>query len=111
MAFFSSFFFDGTSCRTETLKNRFIDKTEWPPSSPDANPLDYFFWDNVKSKVYEGRMGKPFANEYELKAKIQDVWNDCAKDTELIRKAIRQFIPRLEAVLEKRGFSIKTTFG
>ena len=36
----------------KTLQHRFVKCVEWPLSSPDVNPLDYFFWDLVKSKVY-----------------------------------------------------------
>jgi len=36
---------------------------------PDANPLDYFFWDLVKSKVYKRSAGEPFKSEEELKFK------------------------------------------
>ncbi|EFN89577.1 hypothetical protein EAI_04190, partial [Harpegnathos saltator] len=25
---------------------------EWPPTSPDLTPLDYFLWGAVKAKVY-----------------------------------------------------------
>jgi len=27
----------------QTLKHCFVKRVEWPPSSPDTNPLDYFF--------------------------------------------------------------------
>jgi len=37
----------------EKLKNPFVKASEWPPSSPDCNLLDYFFWDKIKAKVYE----------------------------------------------------------
>ena len=94
----------------DTLNKRFITKTGWPPASPDVNPLDYYFWDAVKTKVYEDRRGKPFSNQEELKNKIRAVWNDCAKNTFIIRKAIKQFIPRLRSVEEKQGFSIKMRF-
>ena len=40
------------------LKCRFIPAKERPPPSPDVNPLDYFYWKFVKTKVYEGRSGK-----------------------------------------------------
>ena len=36
----------------KTLKRRFVKCVEWPPSSPDVNPLDYFFWDIVETKIY-----------------------------------------------------------
>ena len=50
-----------------TLKLGFIRAEEWPSSSHDVNPLDYFHWDFVKTKVYEGRSEKPFASEAEIK--------------------------------------------
>ena len=72
-----------------TLKRLFIPAKEWSPSSPDVNPLDYFYWDFVKTKVYKGRSGKPFESEAELKKKIKSVWNICANDLVLIKKAIK----------------------
>ena len=45
------------------LKRRFIRVEECPPSSSDLNPLDYFYWDFVKTKVYEGRSEIPFVLE------------------------------------------------
>ena len=36
----------------KTLKHRFVNCVEWPLSSPDVNPLDYFFRYLVKAKVY-----------------------------------------------------------
>ena len=51
------------------LKLRFIRAEEWPPFSPDVNPLDDFYWDFVKTKVYKERSEKPFASEAELKKK------------------------------------------
>lgn len=93
------------------MKKRFIAKTGWPPSSPDVNPLDYFFWDFVKMKVYANRNGEPFKNEIELKRRITSVWNECATDLVPIRKAIRQFVPRLKAVERKCGYSIKMLYG
>ena len=47
----------------KSLKRRFVIFVEWPPSSPDVNPLGYFFWDLVKTKVYRGRAGEPFSSE------------------------------------------------
>ena len=62
----------------ETLNSRFIKTHEWPPSLPDCNPLDYYFWNKVKEKVYENRLNKPFENERELKKRFESVWKDTA---------------------------------
>ena len=32
----------------ERLGKRFRKHTEWPPLSPDCNPLDYHFWNKIK---------------------------------------------------------------
>ncbi len=29
----------------------FIDKNNWPPNSPDLNPLDYCIWDEFAQRV------------------------------------------------------------
>lgn len=41
-----------------TFPNRWIGRRgaiEWPPRSPDLNPLDYYLWGFLKSKVYFNR--------------------------------------------------------
>ena len=110
---------DGASAHTsnlvqdflrDELKRRFVAGTEWPPYSPDSNPLDYYFWERVKTKVYEGRHNNPFRNEGELIARIKKVWKDCANDKKEIRSAIKQFLPRLKAVVEFEGGSIKKKY-
>ena len=95
----------------DKLKSRFVKNTEWPPASPDCNPLDYFFWNKVQEKVYEGGHCEPFENIEELKTKIQEVWEECCTDLNTIRKAIKHLLPRLKAVELKDGGSIKTLFG
>ena len=47
-----------------------MEHTEWLPSSPDCNPLDYHFWNKFTENVYEDRFGQSFKNENELKKKI-----------------------------------------
>ena len=47
----------------EELKSRFVANTKWPPSSPDCNPLDYYFWNEIKEKMYIGHHAKPFESE------------------------------------------------
>ena len=95
----------------EKLKKRYVANTEWPPNSPDCNPLDYYLWNEVSSKVYEGSHRKPFTSLDELKARIEEVWKNCTSDLSSTRKAIKQFRPRLQAVADKNGGSIKTLYG
>ena len=57
----------------EKLGKRFIKSGEWPPASPDCNPLDYYFWNRVKSKVYGDRFNQAFKDTDELKKKIRKV--------------------------------------
>ena len=56
-------------------------------------------------------MNKPFKDEEELKRRIKSVWGECAQKKDEIRRAMKQFVPRLRAVEEKQGYSIKTVFG
>jgi len=51
--------------------NANVKTSEWPPSSPNCNSLDYFLWDKIKAKVYEDSLNVLFQNEEELKMKIK----------------------------------------
>ena len=82
----------------EKLGLKFIKHTEWPPSSPDCNPLDYHFCNKTKEKVYEDHFGQPFKSEDELKKKIKKVWSEVVQDLPEIHKALKQFAPRLAFV-------------
>ena len=109
---------DGATSHTakttqEYLKERlgkggFLKSTEWPPSSPDCNVLDYYFWNKLSGKVYEGRT-TPFENVEMLEKRIRQVWKSAIEMVE-IRKAIQQFRRRLRAVVFSNGQPIKTLF-
>ena len=88
---------------------RFIKTDEWPQNYPDCSPLDYVFWDAVKSKVYEG-MTERFENTDQLKKKIRKVWKK-SFDLPVLRKAISEFSPRHKTVVEENGRPIKAHFG
>ena len=94
----------------QKLKFRFVKNTDWPPKSPVCNPLDYHFWDRVQEKVFDGHYCYPFTTIDGLKRRIRDVWDECATDLPHIHEAMKQFLPRLEAVGAKEGGSIKTVF-
>ena len=89
---------DGTASHTvnitqdhlkESFGRRFIRKDQWPPKSPDCNPLDFFFLDAVKREVYEGRQER-FQGIDELKKRIRRVWKK-SYDIDTLRKVILQF--------------------
>ena len=94
----------------ETIPRRYVKKDQWPPKSPDANPLDYYFWSRVKEKVYEGRLNKPFESEAEMIRRIKSVWKECASNLPEIRKSMKQFTQRHQAVNQCNGSSIKMHF-
>ena len=109
---------DGASAHTSNLvqnhlkkefgRDGFVNKNQWPPKSPDLNPLDYYFWNAVKTKVYEGRR-EPFASVEQLKWRIKYVWDD-EIDEAASHKAILQFRNRLRAVVVNNGGPIKHLF-
>lgn len=57
------------------------------------------------------RINKPFKDEKEVMTKIKSVWNECALNVVEIRKAMKEFTGRLQAVKESNGSSIKLQFG
>ena len=46
----------------------FANEKQWPPKSPNLNPLDYWFWNSLKEKVYEGRR-EPFRSVLKRRVK------------------------------------------
>ena len=92
----------------QLLRKRFINKDQWPPKSPDLNPLDYYFWEVIKTEVYKNR-SEPFQNLAQLSRRIRIVWQR-AINMEHVRKAIDQFRPRCQKVVECRGYPIKQYF-
>ena len=56
----------------EKLNKRFVKYSELPPTSPDCNPLDYF-WEKVQRKVYENRFNRAFENENALKRRMKSL--------------------------------------
>lgn len=79
--------------------NDFIGKDEWPPNSPDLNPLDYHVW-GVMLERYRAFHPKPKTID-ELKNVLQLIWNQLPQDS--INKAILSFSKRLRACLKSGG--------
>jgi len=79
--------------------SQFIGKDEWPPNSPDLNPLDYHVWEAMLER-YKSFQPKP---EYigELKKVLQLIWDQLPQDS--INKAILSFSKRLWACVKAGG--------
>ena len=90
----------------ETMQRRYAKRTEWLPRSPDSNPLDYYFWSQLKKIVYEGRMNRPFTNEDEIKRRIRKMWNECANNTVITSVPITSCWGK-ERVLHKNDVWVK----
>ena len=70
---------------------------EWPARSPDCNPLDFFLWGYLKSRVFAN---KPKTIE-EL---ISNIRTEVANiPAEMIRKACRDLRRRCEKIIEGEG--------
>ena len=77
----------------------FIRKDEWPPQSPDCNPMDYAVWDSLSQKVYAGKQNK--FTENELKKQIRKCWKDITLRE--IQKTISVWNKRLRTVVAENG--------
>ena len=61
----------------ETIPRHCIKKDQWPTKPSGSNPLDNYFWNKVKTKVYEDRL-KVLENEKEMISKLKSVWKESA---------------------------------
>ena len=69
----------------------FINKDEWPPNSPDLNPLDFSIWGVMLDK-YDKHSPKPKTTA-ELKIVLQQIWDSLSQ--EFIEKTILAFRKRV----------------
>jgi transposase len=75
----------------------FLNKNEWPPSSPDLNPLDFFAWSYMLSQLNSYK----FTNIDDFKRVIQKIWEKMPMDA--VRAACNAFEKRLRLVKKFRG--------
>ena len=73
-----------------------IKKDEWPPNSPDLNPLDYHVWGAMLER-YQMYFPKP-KNLAELKNVLETIWKDLPQEP--IARAILAFRKRLNACVK-----------
>ncbi len=70
----------------------FLKKTEWPPSSPDCNPMNFSTWGILGAKVDKVL----YPNVEAVKSVILKEWDMLTEDT--VRAAMAQVGRRLHAV-------------
>jgi hypothetical protein len=69
----------------------------WPPNSPDLNPLDYFFWNQVVTTMKVERS----MNLEQFKAEIQRAWAQIPVNK--IKRAVSRFTNRVRRVEQLKG--------
>ena len=75
--------------------NGFIEKTEWPSSSPDLNPLDYHILGAMLEKYHKFQT-KPKMT-HELKVALQTLWEEMPQ--EHVNMAVVNFTQCLTAYM------------
>ena len=79
----------------------FLSKTEWPPSSPDLNPLDFCIWGMLQERV--GR--KVHTDVNALKKALRREWGRLP--TSVLRNSCMAVPRRLQAVIDANGGHIE----
>jgi hypothetical protein len=75
----------------------FISRDEWPPYSPDLNPLDYSVWSILEEKACP----KSHPNVESLKRALLKAWDEI--DVETLAKIVDNFPKRLEKCVAANG--------
>lgn len=75
-------------------KYQFLSKMEWPPSSPDFNPLDYSVWGNVRKRA----CAKPHKSLASLLNALTREWNNMPQEDQ--RAAVLKFRTRISSIVK-----------
>ena len=75
----------------------FWDKTMWPPSSPDINPMDFAIWSILESEVST----RSYPNLDSLKAAIRSAW--AKLDEEVVRHSCASVKTLVEKMIKAKG--------
>jgi hypothetical protein len=75
----------------------FISPDQWPPNSPDLNPVDYKVWAMMQQCVYQTKI----RDEGELRQRLVEVWN--GMEQHVIDAAIDQWRSRLLSCVRAKG--------
>lgn len=83
----------------QCLKDNFVDVLDWPPQSPDLNPLENL-WRTLKQDV----ASKCSTNTQQLWTIVQQSWNKISRDD--CCKLIDSMPRRCAAVIQNKGYAI-----
>jgi len=82
----------------------FIELPNWPPNSPDLNPVDCSIWGALQQLVYRQKI----EDVDHLKQVLHSCWDRISQ--QLINGAIEQWSKRLSSVVRSRGGHIEHPF-
>lgn len=85
----------------QNFPNRWIGRggpVNWPARSPDLNPLDFFYWGKLKSRVYNDI---PIASTEELKRRILEASSEISPQQ--VQNSVNEFYNRLGHCLVQNG--------
>jgi len=83
----------------------FVEPENWPPNSPDLNPVDCSIWGALQQFVYRRHRIRDIDHPKEV---LQTYWKQIGKD--IIDRAIGQFCKRLSLVVATDGGLIEHRF-
>lgn len=93
-----------TVAHLTTENVNFIEPRQWPPCSPELNPLDYFVWPYFLQRLHNnGR--NTFDNIDELREGLTQYWEELPQNS--IRAAIDSWRRRVSAVANVQGGHIQ----
>ena len=75
----------------------FLNRDEWPSSSPDLNPCDYYLWGRLETLVNN----RSYNSIPALKRALKKAW--CELDQDEVARACKLFPSRLKVCLKARG--------
>jgi len=79
----------------------FIEPENWPPNSPDLNPVDYVVWGALQQMVYRRKI----SDTDQLKRALIVCWAQLSQDT--LNRAIDQLPKRLMMVIKAKGAHVE----
>ena len=79
----------------------FTEPENWPPNSPDLNPVDYAVWGALQQMVYRRKI----SDIDQLKRVLIDCWAQQSQDT--LNRAIDQLPKRLMMVIKAKGAHVE----